>query len=607
MNLRGKKGSIAIFVLVALLFMASFLIIMFSSNINKAKVVKEQTDIIRQIYGKSVKRLEEIEDILSAIPKIKDLPNPIWINYTEIEESYVEYNGVEKEEEQYITVDLNNETYSTMTELIKQAEDYMLKNNIEETTADIKIIAKGKNNTIVESTQTITFKFPRPKINSIPEEIFINYTEVAESYVEKNGVEIVEEQYIIVDLNNETYSTMTEVVNRANEWLVANGANEVKDVKIKVIAKGKNNTIVELTQEITFKLPLKPIIDTLPSEIVIGQTPVKESYVTYDSKGSQKETYTIVDLGETYSTMTEVVNRANEWLLLNNAYSVEGVAVKIEATGVTNLSSESVQTIKFTLAPKMITSHTELIEALSSPIPSYIKIAEDITLTEDIMIDGVTHTLDLNGKTMSRTTTDENFTLLTIGPGANITISDTSANQDGKILAAILETTESIGNSIENSITCIKNFGELTIEPGINIVAEGKVIMEKAKKNTAVDITTTAITNDGILNLNGGTVYASTITQACSDTLVRNSRATAYGINSSGTVNLNSGSITANAEAYAVKTGWLINGQNFATAYGIRNNDGTVNGNGVIFKTTAHADKSNATITDSDGKDIKNT
>ena len=70
---------------------------------------------------------------------------------------------------------------------------------------------------------------------------------------------------------------------------------------------------------------------------------------------------------------------------------------------------------------------------------------------------------------------------------------------------------------------------------------------------------------------------------------------------------MNSGSITANAEAYAVKTGWLISGQNFATAYGIRNNDGTVNGNGVIFKTTAHADKSNATIRDADGKDIKNT
>ena len=54
MNLRGKKGSIAIFVLIALLFMASFLIIMFSGNINKSKTVKEQIDIIKEIYGKNL-------------------------------------------------------------------------------------------------------------------------------------------------------------------------------------------------------------------------------------------------------------------------------------------------------------------------------------------------------------------------------------------------------------------------------------------------------------------------------------------------------------------------------------------------------------------------
>ena len=51
MNLRKEKGSIAIFVLVALLFMASFLIILYASNVNKSKVVKEQFDIISDIYA----------------------------------------------------------------------------------------------------------------------------------------------------------------------------------------------------------------------------------------------------------------------------------------------------------------------------------------------------------------------------------------------------------------------------------------------------------------------------------------------------------------------------------------------------------------------------
>ena len=51
MNLRGKKGSISIFVLVALLFMAGFLIISFASNINKSKTIKEQFNIISGIYS----------------------------------------------------------------------------------------------------------------------------------------------------------------------------------------------------------------------------------------------------------------------------------------------------------------------------------------------------------------------------------------------------------------------------------------------------------------------------------------------------------------------------------------------------------------------------
>lgn len=50
MNLKDKKGSISIFVLVALLFMASVLLLMFASSINKSKVVKEQFNTISGIY-----------------------------------------------------------------------------------------------------------------------------------------------------------------------------------------------------------------------------------------------------------------------------------------------------------------------------------------------------------------------------------------------------------------------------------------------------------------------------------------------------------------------------------------------------------------------------
>jgi len=51
MNVRDKKGSITIFVLVGLLFMTGFLIISFGNNVNKSKVAKEQYNIISGIYS----------------------------------------------------------------------------------------------------------------------------------------------------------------------------------------------------------------------------------------------------------------------------------------------------------------------------------------------------------------------------------------------------------------------------------------------------------------------------------------------------------------------------------------------------------------------------
>lgn len=52
MKLKSNKGSIAIFVLVGLLFMSAFLIIMYAANVNKSKTIQEQFNIISGIYSK---------------------------------------------------------------------------------------------------------------------------------------------------------------------------------------------------------------------------------------------------------------------------------------------------------------------------------------------------------------------------------------------------------------------------------------------------------------------------------------------------------------------------------------------------------------------------
>ena len=50
MILKSEKGSITLFVLVGLLFMTAFLIIAYGRNVNNSKIVKEQFEIISDIY-----------------------------------------------------------------------------------------------------------------------------------------------------------------------------------------------------------------------------------------------------------------------------------------------------------------------------------------------------------------------------------------------------------------------------------------------------------------------------------------------------------------------------------------------------------------------------
>jgi len=51
MNFKNNKGSITLFVLVGLLFMASVLMLLYAFTVNKSKIVKEQYNIISDIYS----------------------------------------------------------------------------------------------------------------------------------------------------------------------------------------------------------------------------------------------------------------------------------------------------------------------------------------------------------------------------------------------------------------------------------------------------------------------------------------------------------------------------------------------------------------------------
>ena len=83
--MRKEKGSIAVFALVALLFMSAFLIILYAGNVNKSKIVKEQFNIISEIYSKT----DYTENIKLTVTNVQDKV----ISTTENTEVYDEYGN----------------------------------------------------------------------------------------------------------------------------------------------------------------------------------------------------------------------------------------------------------------------------------------------------------------------------------------------------------------------------------------------------------------------------------------------------------------------------------------------------------------------------------
>ena len=67
MNLKNEKGSITVFVLIALLFMSAFLIISYSSNVNKSKVAKEQANIIKGLYKGNENIIDSYQEVYTEL------------------------------------------------------------------------------------------------------------------------------------------------------------------------------------------------------------------------------------------------------------------------------------------------------------------------------------------------------------------------------------------------------------------------------------------------------------------------------------------------------------------------------------------------------------
>lgn len=232
--MKKDKGSISVFVLVALLFMSAFLIILYANNVNKSKIAKEQFNMIESIYQGNFDDINEIHNKLAELPVIENLPTPIIEGYTEIKDSYVDYDTIGGETE-YNAFD---EKFANLQEII----NYVVKNN-RFGAVEIKINAKSNNGKNVVSTQNVEIiEAKYPIINKLPNPIITNITKLESSYVEYDFIGGETEYFVF----NTKFASIQEVV----DFVIQNNKYEEIDIVIK--AKGKNNKTTTSTQRIEF-------------------------------------------------------------------------------------------------------------------------------------------------------------------------------------------------------------------------------------------------------------------------------------------------------------------------------------------------------------------
>lgn len=372
-------------------------------------------------------------------------------------------------------------------------------------------------------------------------------------------------------------------------FLVISYANNVNRSKIAKEQSEIINSIYQMkvlsTNEIYDRLTAVPTIGEIPTPIITNITNVQDSYVTYDGVDKNEETYTITfeidstNVTFTDDTMIEAVDEIDKWLLDNKKYEIDA-ELKIIAKGNNNSSSEGTQNIKFIRGVK-VTNESELTTALASTSPSYIQVANDIVCNNTISLDGVTHKLDLNNKNISYTlssTEEATYTFLTLGTNTNLTVIDSSSEKQGKILAKLEEEANADGNNRRSSIIGVKNSGKLNIESG-TIATSNRIIINKVEsltnKGLGVHSEGVAIQNIGEINLNGGIVSSNVITQGCAHLAIQISRAVSKGIVNEGIINVTSGNIIANSDAYVLRMG-VPYGRTMAGSFGIVNS-GTIN------------------------------
>lgn len=173
MKIKSQKGSIALFVLIALLFYTGFLLLLYANNLNKIQTITEKTDILKGIYERNIDNINDVYNTEIAKkdnvkPIIKDIPTTINVGETEIEDPYVEYGASGGTTEYKVF----SRTFTTIGDIVNYVEE---NNSYGKQT--ISITAIGNNDLVIQQDIEIEF-------------IYVPYIKL--EYIESTGTQYID-------------------------------------------------------------------------------------------------------------------------------------------------------------------------------------------------------------------------------------------------------------------------------------------------------------------------------------------------------------------------------------------------------------------------------
>ena len=236
MKSKSNKGSISIFVLIALLFYMGFLMLLYAGNLNKMQTISERAETIKAIYSKNFNNIDDVYNRRMSkndnMPPVINWPTQIITNVTDIRDSYEKF-GATGGRVEYV---VSNQTFSSIKEVVD--------NTIEKGsygTINVIATAYGNNGLVTKDEKNIEI---------------IRGMKVTNEAELKTAFATTGDLYVYIDKDIECTETIsTDNINHKldlnNHSITNNITNYLKNEYISLITIGENSklTIIDESRE----------------------------------------------------------------------------------------------------------------------------------------------------------------------------------------------------------------------------------------------------------------------------------------------------------------------------------------------------------------------